>query len=75
MDVDIVNIERDVVDVAGMVGEEGKLGVATTFGKLCTVAVESTVVEARTVVVGLTFVVVDAELVGAVAVNRILYCQ
>ena len=75
MVVDTVNVERDVVDEDGIVGEEGKLGVATTSGKPCTVAVESTVFEARTVVVGLTFLVVDAELVCAVAVNRILYGQ
>ena len=49
----------NVVAVAIIFGEVGKFGVATTFAKLCTVAVET------------SFVVVDGKPDCAVAVNRI----
>ena len=63
MVVDTVDVTVNTVGVATIVGEAGKLGVATTSAKLCTVAVET------------NFVVVDGKLNCAVAVNRIDQCQ
>ena len=44
MVVDTVDVTVNMVGVATIVGEAGKLGVATTFAKLCTVAVETRLV-------------------------------
>ena len=63
MVVDTVDVTVNMVGVATIVGEAGKLGVATTFAKLCTVAVET------------RLVVMDGELDWAVAVNRIYHFQ